>query len=476
MNRNISLLVVDDDEDDFILLKSYLEDLKNYHFNFQWTPDYYTALEMMKQNSHDVVVIDYLMGSHTGLELLKAAMLGGCRMPVIVLTGKGSHKIDVEAMELGAADFLVKPEINGEKLERSIRYAIERAENMRALAESEEKYRNIFESSRDMIYITDQEGNFIDVNESGARILGYSKAELRSMKASDLYSNPAERQAFLDAIRLTGTVTNFEVTLRDKAGEKKYCLVSASLQHFPHGEFCILGVVHDITRRRKTERDLVVAEKLAMTGRVARMLAHEIRNPLTNINLTLEQLEYEAANPEFETYFGMIKRNTRRISDLINELLLSSRPAEVVKDKHSIHKLIDDTLALAMDRITLKNVKVQKNIGKDMCDVNVDEPKIRTALLNIIINSVEAVPEKNGIIIINAVKEDDNCVITIQDNGHGIAQDHIKKLFEPYFTVKNGGMGLGLATSHNIIQSHGGTIEVESEIEKGAKFTIRLKL
>jgi DNA-binding NtrC family response regulator len=150
MNKNISLLVVDDDEDDFILLKSYLEDLPNYKFSFQWTPAYADALELMKQNKHDVVVIDYLMGSHTGLELLKAAMEGGCRMPVIVLTGKGSHKIDLEAMELGASDFLVKSEINGEKLERSIRYAIERTENMRALAESEEKYRNIFESSRDM--------------------------------------------------------------------------------------------------------------------------------------------------------------------------------------------------------------------------------------------------------------------------------------------------------------------------------------
>jgi PAS domain S-box-containing protein len=476
MNKKISILVVDDDEDDFILLKSYLEDLKNYQFDCLWTPDYDAALELMKKNSHDVAIIDYLMGRHTGLELLKAAIQAGCRMPVIVLTGKGSHQIDVEAMELGAADFLVKPEINGEKLERSIRYAMERAENMRALAESEEKYRNIFESSRDIIYITDQEGNFIDVNESGPRILGYSKAELRNMKSSDIYYNPEERVAFLEAIRLTGTVTNYEVTLKDKAGEKKYCLVSASLQHFPHGEFCILGVVHDITRRRKTERDLVVAEKLAMTGRVARMLAHEIRNPLTNINLTLEQLEYEAANPEFDTYFGMIKRNTRRISDLINELLLSSRPADIVKEKHAVARLIDETLALAMDRITLKNVKVTKEISADVREISVDASKIRTALLNIIINAVEAVPEKNGTLVIAAFREDEQCVITIRDNGHGIASDHIKKLFEPYFTVKNGGMGLGLATSHNIILSHGGTVEVESELGKGAKFIIRLKI
>ncbi len=476
MNKTISLLVVDDDEDDFVLLKSYLEDLKNYQFNLKWTPHYKTALEEMKQNNHDIAIIDYLMGSHNGLELLKNAMDEGCRMPVILLTGKGSHRIDVQAMELGAADFLVKIEINGEKLERSIRYAIERAENLHALKESEEKYRNIFESSRDMIYITDEEGNFIDVNESGHRILGYTKAELRNIKAPQLYFSNEHREAFLKAIKHTGTITNHEVILRDKSGEKKVCLISATLQHNSQGKFYILGVVHDITRRRQTERDLVVAEKLALTGRVARMLAHEIRNPLTNINLTIEQLEFEASNPEFETYFGMIKRNTRRISDLINELLLSSRPADVLKEKHAVSKLIDNTLALAKDRITLKNVKVEKNIADDLCDVSVDEPKIKTALLNIIINAVEAVPEHGGVIKITARKENDKCYVIIEDNGHGIETQHIGKLFEPYFTLKNGGMGLGLASAQNIIQSHGGTIEVESELKKGTKFAIGLNL
>ncbi|MEO8085903.1 MAG: PAS domain S-box protein [Bacteroidota bacterium] len=476
MKRTISILVVDDDEDDFVLLKSFLEDLDNYEFNLQWTPDYKSALQLMKKNSHDIAIVDYLMGSHTGLELLKTAMDEGCRMPVILLTGKGSHKIDVEAMSLGASDFLVKTEINSEKLERSIRYAIERSENLHALTESEEKYRNIFESSRDMIYVTDEQGNFLDVNESSRRILGYSKEELKNTPAKNLYTSPGDRDKFLKALRQSGTITNYELTLKDKAGEKKFCLISASIQHNPQGEFYILGVLHDITHRKKTERDLVVAEKLAMTGRVARMLAHEIRNPLTNINLTIEQLEYEAANTEFETYFGMIKRNTRRISDLINELLLSSRPADVTTDKRGLTKIINDTLEMAMDRITLKNVSVEKYISDDICEVEVDEMKIKTALLNIIINAVEAVPEKGGRIKISGRKEGDRCIIEIEDNGHGIAQENVGKLFEPYFTIKEGGMGLGLATAHNIIQSHGGTIEVESELRKGTKFAIGLKL
>ena len=109
----------------------------------------------------------------------------------------------------------------------------------------------------------------------------------------------------------------------------------------------------------------------------------------------------------------MIKRNTRRISDLINELLLSSRPADIVTKKQSMNKLVDDTIALAMDRITLKSVRIEKNISDDVCEISVDESKIITAFLNIIINAVEAVPEKDVIIILSAFREGNQCVITI---------------------------------------------------------------
>ena len=476
MKKNISVLVIDDDEDDFIILKSFFDDIPYYHFNVDWTPDYDRALEMMKENKHDVVFSDYLLGFHTGLELLKNAIDGGCKMPVIMLTGQGGYKIDIEAMELGAADFLVKSEINDEKLERSIRYAMERYQNLKALTASEEKYRKIFESSRDMIYITDEDGNFIDVNESSVRIFGYTKEELQHLSASVLYYNEADRKKFLDALKHTGIISNHEVTLRDKSGEKKYCLISASLQREEDGRFFIFGIVHDVTRRKKIERDLMVAEKLAVTGRLARMLAHEVRNPLTSINLTLEQLEYELADKDFESYIHVIKRNSRRINDLINELLFSSRPAEVKMGKYNINKLIDETLELSTDRITLKDIRVIKNFSEDLSEVTMDEEKIKTALLNIIVNAIEAVPEHKGVIKIKSRKDETKCYIEVEDNGIGISREHLGKLFEPYFTDKEGGVGLGLSTTHNIIQSHGGNIEVESEKNKGTKFAIALNL
>jgi PAS domain S-box-containing protein len=476
MKKRISVLVVDDDEDDFILLKSFFGDINNFTFDLFWTPSYDEALRLMVKNNHDVVIIDYLLGGQTGLELLKTAIDGGSKKPVIVLTGQGSYKVDLESMELGAADFLVKSELNGEKLERSIRYALDRYEIFNALKESEEKYRTIFESSRDMIYITNEEGIFLDVNESASRIFGFSKEEFMKIPASNLYEDATERSAFIEMLKKTGIVSNHEVTLKDKSGNKKFCLISATIQPSLEGTLHIFGIIHDITRRKKMERDLMIAEKLSVTGRLARMLAHEIRYPLTSINLTLEQLEFELGDKDFEAYTAIIKRNCRRIGDLITELLHTSKLPEVHMRKCGVSKLIDETLELSTDRIELKKIKVEKQFSEELVEITVDEAKIKTALLNVIVNAIEAVPDHGGLIRIKARKEDDKCYIEVEDNGVGIPQKHIGKLFEPYFTQKQGGIGLGLSTTHNIIQSHGGTIEVESVVNKGTKFAISLNL
>jgi PAS domain S-box-containing protein len=476
MIKDISVLIVDDDEDDFILLKSFFEEIKKFNFNLQWTPDYSSGLSLMKLNKHHIIIIDYLLGARTGLELLQNAIKDGCKVPVIVLTGQGSYNIDVAAMELGATDFLVKSELNHEKLERSIRYALERYENLLALRESEEKYRTIFESSRDMIYITDEEGNFIDVNQSATRIFGYSKEEFQKLSASVLYFKAAERETFLNEIKKTGVISNYEVALRDKTGNKKDCLVSASIQPSPDGRLFIFGVVNDITHRKKIERDLVTAEKLAITGRLTQMLAHEVRNPLTSINLTVEQLEFELEDKKYDSYLNIIKRNCKRISDLIMELLYASKAPEVKMSKYSVNKLIEETLELCVDRIKMKKIEIRKHFSPDLCEVTLDKSKIKTALLNLLVNAIEAVAQEGGVITIKTWEENGKCYIEVEDNGTGIPQTHIEKIFEPYFTAKEGGVGLGLATVHKIIQSHSGTIEVESEVNKGTKFAIALSL
>jgi PAS domain S-box-containing protein len=475
--RTIRILVVEDDEDDYFLLKEYLNDIKVYSFQTDWVSGYKEAKQAVLRDEHDLYFFDYLLGANTGLDLLRevAPSMNG---PVIFLTGKGDRNTDMQAMSSGAVDYLVKAEIDSEKLERSIRYALDGYNTLRALKESEERYRSIFERSRDMIYITDQKGRFLTVNDSASRIFGYSSEEFLNLHASELYLNPEDRRQYLDAINKTGVVSNFEVALKDKHNNVKYCIVSGSLQIMgDEAEVFYHGIIHDITRRKKIEKDLIIAEKLAVTGRIVRTLAHEVRNPLTNINLSVEQLEEEAQNPELHIFTDIIKRNSKRINDLISELLQSSRPAQVNPETIGIKKLLEETLTLAYDRILLKGIEVHRNIELTDQQISVDIPKMRIALLNIIINAIEAMPEKGGEMWLDCTAgEEGKCIISIRDNGSGIAKEDLSRLFEPYFTAKANGVGLGLATTHNIIKSHGGSIDVESEVGKGTNFVIGLKI
>jgi diguanylate cyclase (GGDEF)-like protein len=125
-NRTVKILLVDDDDDDYVMTRDLLSEIEGTSYDLQWIITYDKALEIIKQKSHDAYLVDYRLGEHTGLDLLREAIEDGCRAPIIILTGQGDKQLDVQAMKSGAADYLVKGQINAPLLDRSIRYAIER--------------------------------------------------------------------------------------------------------------------------------------------------------------------------------------------------------------------------------------------------------------------------------------------------------------------------------------------------------------
>jgi len=213
-------------------------------------------------------------------------------------------------------------------------------------------------------------------------------------------------------------------------------------------------------------------EKFAATGRISRTIAHEVRNPLTNINLATEQLRNEISENEDATLlFDMISRNSNRINQLISDLLNSTRTSELSYIKSSINDIIDESLEFAIDRIELKQIHVVKNYDVDIRPILVDKEKIVIALLNIIVNAIEAM-EDEGTLRISTETKNNRCVAKITDSGKGMNKEDVGKLFEPYFTTKQQGTGLGLTNTQNIILAHNANISVESEIGKGTTFTL----
>jgi signal transduction histidine kinase len=235
--------------------------------------------------------------------------------------------------------------------------------------------------------------------------------------------------------------------------------------------------IEDLHKANKELIQIRSQEKFAATGRIARTIAHEVRNPLTNINLATDQLKSEIIDPDESNglLFEMINRNSHRINQLISDLLNSTKFSELTFNRISVNELLDETIKDAADRIALTNVKIIKKYSTDICDVTVDKERIKIAFLNIIINALEAMENRaDGKLTLETKGENNKCKIIITDNGPGMDDESLSKLFEPYFTNKPNGNGLGLTNTQNIILNHKGDITVQSKRNEGTSFIITL--
>jgi PAS domain S-box-containing protein len=475
----VKVLLIEDDEDDVLLAREYLAESENFDFKIEWEAKADQARKRMLEEHYDIFLIDYRLDNQNGLELIKFVQDKGVIVPCILLTGQGDLKVDLDATRYGAADYLVKTELNAPMLERSIRYALSQAKVVRELDEKEKRYRSLFERSIDPIFLANEHLRLVDVNESFLKFFKCSKQEALTFTISSIFSNPRDFEFFKTTLTAMEQIRDFEVPLSSKDGEQKNCLVNCVFIPDQASEFCCYqGIVHDLTMRKKAERDMIIAERLSMTGKIARTIAHEVRNPLTNLNLALEQLKDEMPreNESVKLYSDIIERNAARIEQLIGEMLNSSKPKELHLELTPIAQVIEETIELTIDRMNLNQIKLEKSFALDLPRVLVDKEKIKIALLNIIINAVEAMEPGKGQLKIVSELTSGSIVISITDNGKGINSEDIDKLFDPFHTAKPGGMGLGLTSTKNILSSHSAEIEVKSKLNEGTTFLIYFKL
>ena len=468
----VKILIIDDDEDDFFITSEYLKQIQEYQLQVDWCYRFNDAVQHLQQRKYDMYFVDYRLGAKTGLDFLKEAVRLGCEEPIVLLTGKGNKDVDIEAMQMGATDYLIKTELTTDKLERCIRYALERTAYLKALRANEKKYRNIFELSKDAVFIVNRTLTFKDSNQATSALLGFENDELNRLTIYDLVADDVDRIALKRIVQEEGELNDVELELQTKTGERKTCIFSITAMADGEDGY-YQGLLHDITNLKRAEKANLMIEKLGATGRLVRTLAHEVRNPLNNINMSVEQLVgAEESNDEFPLFLDIIQRNSKRIGDIITELLDTSRPTELVFEKCTLQSIMDESIGEALDRITLQHVNMQIRYSNEACCIMANKEKLKIAFLNIIINAVEAVHPYTGEISISVDKLKEAHVVTIRDNGCGIPEENISRLFEPYFTSKRNGMGLGLAATLNILQSHKATVDVTSALKQGTTFTI----
>ena len=235
--------------------------------------------------------------------------------------------------------------------------------------------------------------------------------------------------------------------------------------------------VKDSSEERKCRKEeSVLSERLAFTGRIAASIAHEIRNPLTNVSLSVKQLKAAfSQDSPWARHIEIIIRNTERINFLITELLNCARPPKLNIQPHDINGILENTLDSIKTNIASNHVKIRKDYCSGFPVISVDREQITRVFSNVMINALDAMSE-GGIMTIETGIEERYFVVKIEDTGDGIPEEDIIRIFDPFFSTKTSGIGLGLSMTYGTVVSHGGTISVESQRGKGTRFTISLPM
>jgi len=270
---------------------------------------------------------------------------------------------------------------------------------------------------------------------------------------------------FLDITRtrrLENKVHNQAAELRQQAREIAGALKMA------HGR--INQVESELT---ETQQQLLDSEKLSAVGLVAASVAHDIRNILTPLTIEMALADQDDPAARRES-FDLMKKQVDRLSLLTNRLLSLSRPARTERAEIDIADAVDRVIETIASQASTENVDISKRVSKSLPTVSGDEVQIDQVLLNIAINAVQAMHEHGGTLSISAAANKGGVCIKIADTGHGIPRGFQSHLFDPFFTTRTEGAGLGLYSSNRIVQSHGGTIKVSSRSGVGTEFSIWL--
>jgi len=228
---------------------------------------------------------------------------------------------------------------------------------------------------------------------------------------------------------------------------------------------------------KKTEAQLIRSEKLAALGQLAAGIAHEIRNPLTSINILIHSLteDLPSGNSHRED-LKVIEEEINRINEILDRFLRFAKPAPPLLERTEVASIFEETLQLIRPRIEKQRIVVQKEF-QSLPIILMDREQMKQVALNLLLNAVQAMPKGGNLVLKGHIPEGDRWIrLSIQDSGVGISCEDINKLFDPFFSTKEGGMGLGLSIAHRIIDQHHGKIEVESTPGEGTLFTVWLPI
>jgi PAS domain S-box-containing protein len=348
-------------------------------------------------------------------------------------------------------------------------------ERTRELSESEARYRALFEKSAEAIFLVSESGHIINANDRWTQLTGMKPADSEHLTLDEGEGGTAlPLHAWTRKAANTETLIP-ELSLTRSDGTRR--IVELRLNPIDvMGQHTILGVAHDITRRKELEEQLLRSEKLAAMGTLAASVAHEINNPLEGIKNCLNVLKGKMKAEQTEAeLLDLVEKGFIRIRDIVRKVLDFHKPAATVMEPLDLNNVLGGLLGLFRNDFNNRNVKLVLNLTPQLRQVFGNRSHLEQVFTNIILNAEDAM-DKGGALTVVTSHTAEEVTVSFVDTGHGISREDLKNVLQPFFTRKRSGKGtgLGLWISHSVVQDHHGRLEIASEPGKGTTVSVVL--
>lgn len=506
--ENNRILVVDDEE---VIRQLLVRTLDKDRYHVEIAKDAEAALKSIKRDSFNLLIMDLRMPKISGMDALKEIKDVNPYIEVIIITGYPTIELAVEAVKIGAFDFICKPfdleqlkitvsrclekqksSINHVKLgELTTLFEISKTININTgteslLARILDSALEIVKARRGSILLLDENTRELTVRAArglSAEVINNSNSFL-SIPLVSKYLDA--RDNTLGVINIADKISQDDFTERDQvllsvlAGQAAVAVENANIYTQLQSKISTLG--QTIDQLNQTQNQLIQSEKMSAVGQLAFGIAHEIRNPLGIILGGAEFLEKNLVKKDGikKEIVEKLKQSIDRANNIIVDLLRFSRTSKLEAHSVNICALMEEVISLIKNQAYSKDARIVKNYTDSALSVLADPALLRQAFFNLCVNALDSM-SKGGRLTLNiysgqGAQANKEVIIEIADTGKGIPKDILPRIFEPFFTTKDPGKGTGLGLSivHLILERHKGTIGVESAVDTGSQFTIRL--
>ena len=527
------ILLLEDDVADATLLERSLRE--HFEFDLKRATNKQEFVHAVQEFDPQLILADYKLPQMTALDALTMLQRENRRVPFILVTGSPVEQVAVDCMRAGADDYILKQSLA--RLPGAVQNAIEKHAALRekmqvedALRSSEALYRLIMETTRDLIVMTDRDGNPIYISPSSHELLGFTPEELiRSNRMCMVH--PDDQTTAIEAFRRSAVEFDgnpLEIRCKHRNGEWRVFECMANWVFEQEQPFRAVLIFRDITKRRNAEKErelaiaelerreqellqtlgalkqshdeleaaqlqLIQASKMEAVGQLAAGVAHEVKNPLTVLLLGIEYLRKHLDLDAFETreILADMEDSIRRANSVVRGLLDFSAPRVLDRQPTDINQTVERALAFLKHEFVRARVSVAKDLEPSLPRLSLDRNKIEQALINLLLNAIQAM-KAGGTIKVRTMRQPlaelgmlpglrantespaEAVVVIVEDSGAGIPADKLPKIFEPFFTTKpdGKGTGLGLRVIQNILELHGARIQLVNRPEGGVRATL----